>query len=604
MNIFRKLRRLSSKKKRVLIVVICLLVLLGIAAVSAMQPSSDTSLSSSVSTEKTYNTTQPQKLNDESVVLVGKVLSHESASIFPRRSGIVEDILVDIGDPVQKGQIIARLLPEGVENVSGLEILVQQNVAQRALDEYNNTIAVTTEEIKTMEQILAEKELALERLRVDEYREGYEEGNDALRVLNTQLNERIELQEVLLRDAATKIEQAKDTLYTAMQHAHQTAMLVMAGGNSYTRLSLTSTLRTDHVDKTLGSTDYGLLNETVRLINSFRESLNDFSGPDNATDAEFLMLTDSAEQVLDSVEALLNASGAADPTLINTLLTSTHSTQGVLFSARNGLQNANESYDSLFVKEREAIAVLREQIEKQGTEVESNILLMESDIAQYRQEIEYAIARADQRVDTSKNNYSIAQSTYQQTAAEKGHTSIYAPFSGIISRRNINVGELAMTSQSIFDLIEVETTLSQMAKNEIQFGLPEDLQQVLDVGQEIEFYLPEAELSSYTAEVTRISPQVDEMLHTVTVQAKIPDELRLAHHTSVQVRVITGKKETYLIDSSAVKREDERNFVWVQSGEEIEQIFLDVLHEDGEFAEVAGEITEDTEVLLNYYGTR
>ena len=70
-----------------------------------------------------YSTVTPTLVSgSSSVVLLGTVLSHETANIYPRRDGIVEDVYVDIGDTVTKGQVVALLLSKGVEGQSAAAI--------------------------------------------------------------------------------------------------------------------------------------------------------------------------------------------------------------------------------------------------------------------------------------------------------------------------------------------------------------------------------------------------------------------------------------------------------------------------------------------------
>src|SRR3989344_3042414 len=75
------------------------------------------------SEESAIHTVQPVLLsNSSSTILIGTVLSHETANIFSRRDGIVEDVLVDIGDTVRKDQVVDLLLPQGVEGQSAAMI--------------------------------------------------------------------------------------------------------------------------------------------------------------------------------------------------------------------------------------------------------------------------------------------------------------------------------------------------------------------------------------------------------------------------------------------------------------------------------------------------
>jgi len=149
-----------------------LLLAAGIFSMQAPDVSAMADASENVSQKKIYKTTVPKKMRDEKTSLIGKVLSHESAQVYPRRTGIVEDILVDIGDVVKKGQVLAYLLPEGVENQSGLEIQSKRNVMQKAWDDYGNTKAMSSAEIELLEKKFEQKKVALDRLKKNNYKNG------------------------------------------------------------------------------------------------------------------------------------------------------------------------------------------------------------------------------------------------------------------------------------------------------------------------------------------------------------------------------------------------------------------------------------------------
>lgn len=575
--------------------------------------------------KKEYITVTPKKLNDDKKILIGKVLSHESASIYPRRSGIVEDILVDIGDTVRKGQVLAYLLPEGVENESALEIQTQKNMMLQAQDNYKNTESVSQERIKNLEKKLEEERVKLERLKADNY-EG-EVNNDNLRLQKEQLvleheqlnlleveySKMLDAQKINTNKVANEIVQAENNYETALDNALQVTLNVLGGSHTPYGIPFGPNLRTDMLPTILGVFNTSVRNKSVDITNQYIIEFNNI----NNANINYNELHVLANEMLTTIQELLRASGNGEGIDLHMLSSSVISAQERLYKAQEKYEDAYDGYSSIQNNDEQKLAVQIEKINKQkaaieilesnwkknATEIESKILINEAGIARLKQEIEYEKSKLKKDIDASKNQYNIAKSNYYKTATKKGHTQITAPFNGTIARRNINVGELAAVTTASFDLVDVETTLSKQSKNEIQFGLPEDLQTVITIGDEISFYLPEDELTMYKAEITRMSPQIDEALHTITVQAKLPDDLTLAHHTSVQAEIITGKKDSLQIDSSVLKREDDKNYVWVQKSEDtIEKVFVDVIEEDGEFAEITGHLDEKSVLLVNYYG--
>ncbi|MCB9798551.1 HlyD family efflux transporter periplasmic adaptor subunit [Candidatus Nomurabacteria bacterium] len=624
--------RLKRHEKRDIATLIVIGVLLagGVVFAKGMFLSSR-QVSSDVTTQykRSYKTVQPKKLSDDKILLIGSVLSNESASIFPRRSGIVGDILVDIGDQVQKGQVLAYLLPEGVENQSNLEILTQKSASQKAFDDYQNTQMVEDANIAKMQQKLAEMKRSLQSLRDDNYRSGggLRLENESLSlaykqlaVAEKQLETALQTRQPRLTDGNNKISQARDSVQVALQHTYQTAIEVVTGGQGRFEEGGTRILYEADINSSLGVLDANIRNEVANQFNAVRSILY---ASKLSSDDDYYSAAQKAGDLLDALQRLVNASVVStrlSSAQINDLSNKIHLSQDKLFTAHEKLQKAIDAYRVLVVEIDQNIAVLEEKVlgqksnvelmesqwEKSGSEIASKIAVMNESVKQYEKEIEYAKAQAKRNVDAQKNQYAISNAQYLKTAAQKGHTAMISPFDGVISRRNIEVGQLTMMSDAAFELVDVQTTLSQKAKNEIQFGLPEELQSVLSVGDFVDFYLPGDETVWHTAEVTRMSPQVDPELHTFTVQAKLPDDLRLSNHSSVQVKVITGKQEAYEVDSSAIKKEDEKFYIWVLENPEAEKpvkVYVDVIEEDGEFAQITGSVEEGSLVILNYYGS-
>ena len=88
---------------------------------------------------------------------------------------------------------------------------------------------------------------------------------------------------------------------------------------------------------------------------------------------------------------------------------------------------------------------------------------------------------------------------------------------------------------------------------------------------------------------------------TVTVQAKVPDDLNLPHQASVRIRLVDEKKPVFRLPSSAVKRAKDQNYIWVLDTKLQKPMkhLVSVIAEDGEFAELTGDITVNSKVILD-----
>ncbi len=114
---------------------------------------------------KIYATTTPQISEAFSTqIIIGKVISNQAGFIHPRREGLIQDLLVDIGDQIQKGQTIGYLFPPGVENESPLLIERAKTQFEAAKDQLIHTKKVTAQSV-----LLTQKKLDLAQTKLDAY---------------------------------------------------------------------------------------------------------------------------------------------------------------------------------------------------------------------------------------------------------------------------------------------------------------------------------------------------------------------------------------------------------------------------------------------------
>lgn len=521
-------------------------------------------------------TTQPLLVSDaSSVVLLGTVLSHETANIYPRRDGIVEDIYVDIGDTVQKGQVVALLLPKGVEGQSAALI-----AEKRARKTQAETDASTAEHVAN-ETLISERQKIVEK--------------------ETQLLIAQREQESLLEkfsEAEDNIAQKREQALNAVQQARQLVEWITLGTSSRSGTGI------DDADilSNLGIQDSG---NAARYDIVYRYNTLTAAERESASVDQLLLL---ALDALNATNTLLqytptqpSANGITQLShmQLSDRLNKVVSAQDMLYKAKEHLEDARSNFEALAASEPEVYTAYRTG----STEgMQSNkVRMLEEQIRTANNTLALTAANQEQVVALKKRQVDIAAAMLQSEYAQSGHRQIQSPFTGVVSKRFIDVGQIVMPSMAAFELTGVPTSLAKKAKTEIQFGLPEQLLSALSVGDSVSFFLQTDETQQFTAEVTRKSPQVDMTTHTVTVQAKVPDDLSLPHQASVRIRIMDEKTPVFRIPSAAVKRKEEQNYIWVRSPESETPLkrTVSVRAEDGEFAEVTGDITEDTLVILD-----
>ena len=115
------MKKLIYQKRYLILGIIGVIVLIGLG--SWYFNSNDSSKNTFSKKEKVWQTVEVKNAKDfSSIKIPAKAKSNQFAVISPRRTGIIQDLLVDIGDEVYKGQTIGSMLPEGVEGQSSAAI--------------------------------------------------------------------------------------------------------------------------------------------------------------------------------------------------------------------------------------------------------------------------------------------------------------------------------------------------------------------------------------------------------------------------------------------------------------------------------------------------
>ncbi|MCA9370632.1 MAG: efflux RND transporter periplasmic adaptor subunit, partial [Candidatus Peregrinibacteria bacterium] len=519
-----------------------------------------------------------------SVILLGSVLSHETANIYPRRDGIIEDVYVDIGDTVKKNQVVALLLPKGVEGQSAAMIAEKQARKFQAESDLSTSEQVAEETIINTRQKINEKETELMIAKRE--------------------------QEALIQkfaESEANIAQMREQAFTSVQNARQLIEWITLGSNTRSGIDM----RDDDVLRNLGIHDSSNASryDIVYRFNSLYAAEQEYVGASSTQKPAVIdRLLPLALDALSTTNTLLqytptqpsaNGIDQLSHAQLTDRLGKVVSAQDMIYKAKEKLEDARLSFQTLTSGEPELYRAYRSGNHEGANS--NKVRMLQEQIRTSHNSLALTEANQEQMVEMKRKQVDIAAAMLQSEYATSGNRKILSPFSGTVSKRFIDVGQIVMPSMSAFELTGVPTSLAKKAKTEIQFGLPEQLIGALDIGDTVTFFLQSEETTPYSAEVTRKSPQVDMQTHTITVQAKVPDDLSLPHGSSVRVRLIDEKKPIFRVPSSAVKREAEGNYVWVMDAETEKpmQSTVSVIAEDGEFAEVTGMITAESLLILD-----
>jgi RND family efflux transporter MFP subunit len=128
-------------------------------------------------------------------------------------------------------------------------------------------------------------------------------------------------------------------------------------------------------------------------------------------------------------------------------------------------------------------------------------------------------AATQQEFDGVKARATIAKAALDEAETFLSYTHIVAPFTGVVTRKMIDVGDLPSPGQPTF-------TMEESGAPRFVVTIPESYRQRISVGQTVNVYVPAAD-TNLVGKVEDVSPSADPMSRTFAAKIGLPSADRL-----------------------------------------------------------------------------
>lgn len=227
-----------------------------------------------------------------------------------------------------------------------------------------------------------------------------------------------------------------------------------------------------------------------------------------------------------------------------------------------------------------------------------------ADLARYRAEdeaarVEYermqqAIRKAPDLVmpvelDRAKGKHDVARANVERTQSLLGFGRITAPFSGVITRRFVDVGAFipAATAGSAAQSAAI-VTLMDFSTVRVHVAVPEVEATLVHKGQPARVSVEGLPDRKFEGKVSRLSYALDDATRTMAVEVELPNPtlaLRPGMYTSVQL-ALQQHDDAMLIPVAALVMEKTNAFAWVVDGGQARKRALKIGFRDDRNVEV------------------
>lgn len=196
-----------------------------------------------------------------------------------------------------------------------------------------------------------------------------------------------------------------------------------------------------------------------------------------------------------------------------------------------------------------------------AVEINAKVRQAETGLAQAKRNLEretkllQAEASTPEKVKTLKEQVQIAEAGYREAQAMLDYTRVRAPFTATVTRKLVEVGDLATPGGPLLQLENSQAL-------EVQVQIPETLAQGLKLEDALPVAIPVAGLN-LNARIREISPTVDPDTRSTQVKLTLPDDNGLRSGQFARVALADHQAKTLLIPAAALTLNGQMEQVFV-----------------------------------------
>lgn len=276
--------------------------------------------------------------------------------------------------------------------------------------------------------------------------------------------------------------------------------------------------------------------------------------------------------------------------------------RSTLLQAQANLQNAQTNATRYETSLSQGFVTVQEA-ENRQTELQRQRALVQ--FAQQRVEAaRFAAEQARQRLQLAQaggrqEDVEIARATQaeiaaqiQQVEAQLAQTSIVAPDSGLIVKRQAHIGDIASPGKTLFTMVrqnrlELRAQVPEVDLDEVRDGMPVAL---------------EFDGKKTTGKVFQISPVVDPTTRLGTIRVAVPAQSGLRPGMFVRGVISLGGRQALSVPAQAVQGDADKYFVYTLDGNLVHRVAVETGARAADRIEIVSGLKPDDKVVVDGAG--
>ena len=213
--------------------------------------------------------------------------------------------------------------------------------------------------------------------------------------------------------------------------------------------------------------------------------------------------------------------------------------------------------------------------EKEASATDSELALAASTLKRYQElyekksvspqefeEIKAHYQSAEARHDMALAGQAQANSGLTQARTSLGYARIRAPFAGVVTHKNADVGMLASPGMPIF-------TIEDTRRYRLEATIDESDMRIAHVGQAVQVTIDALGNTELSGKIVQIVPAADPASRSFLVKIELPSDSRLRSGLFGRVRFPRGERSSLLIPHSAVVQRGQLQGIYVMDTNQI-----------------------------------
>jgi RND family efflux transporter MFP subunit len=206
------------------------------------------------------------------------------------------------------------------------------------------------------------------------------------------------------------------------------------------------------------------------------------------------------------------------------------------------------------------------------------------------------LEQADAKKNSDFANVEAAKSAYKEVSANLAYLEIRAPFDGVITSRNVNMGAYVGPGGKNPDPL---FTLQDQKRLRLVVSIPEYSTGGLSNKSEVNFTVKALPNEKFTAQVKRLAGALDEKLRSERLEMDVYNkDKKLLPHMFAEVSVpLPAGDSTFIVPKTAVVTSTEKVFVIKVVNHKAQWVDVKKGFTSGDMVEIFGDLTPDDNLV-------